>query len=245
MLEIKNLAKSYDTRTIFKNMNLTVNDGEVLSIVGPSGNRWQTMRKIVLPQVVKIVMPSVGNEVVTLVKDTSLVYVIGLGDLMRAGNIAASRDVTLAPYLLVGLRGTPLLLQIVFVYYGLSLAHIVTFPRFEAAVITFIINYAAYFAEIFRGGLQSIPQGQYDGAKVLGLTAGNGVQGMDYMMQIMPSLLDGLKMTIGVFALTLIGSVPLGILVALALKSDIFLLRWVTNGYIWVMQTIGLDEPHP
>ena len=56
-----------------------------------------------LPQVVKIVMPSVGNEVVTLVKDTSLVYVIGLGDLMRAGNIAASRDVTLAPYLLVGL----------------------------------------------------------------------------------------------------------------------------------------------
>ena len=65
--------------------------------------RWQTMRKIVLPQVVKIVMPSVGNEVVTLVKDSSLVYVIGLGDLMRAGNIAASRDVTLMPYLLVGL----------------------------------------------------------------------------------------------------------------------------------------------
>jgi polar amino acid transport system permease protein len=47
-------------------------------------------------------MPSVGNEVVNLVKDSSLVYVIGLGDLMRAGNIAASRDVTLIPYLLVG-----------------------------------------------------------------------------------------------------------------------------------------------
>ena len=56
-----------------------------------------------MPQVVNIVMPSVGNEVVTLVKDSSLVYVIGLGDLMRAGNIAASRDVTLMPYLLVGL----------------------------------------------------------------------------------------------------------------------------------------------
>lgn len=54
------------------------------------------------------------------------------------------------------MRGTPLLLQIVFVYYGLSLANIVTLPRFEAAVVTFILNYAAYFAEIFRGGFQSI-----------------------------------------------------------------------------------------
>ncbi|MGN1294216.1 amino acid ABC transporter permease [Weissella soli] len=68
------------------------------------------------------------------------------------------------------MRGTQLLLQIVFVYYGLSLAHIATFPRFEAAIFTFILNYAAYFAEIFRGGLQSVPQGQYDGAKVLGLS---------------------------------------------------------------------------
>lgn len=68
------------------------------------------------------------------------------------------------------MRGTPLLLQIVFVYYGLSLANIMTLPRFEAAVVTFILNYAAYFAEIFRGGIQSIPDGQYDGAKVLGLS---------------------------------------------------------------------------
>ena len=68
------------------------------------------------------------------------------------------------------MRGTPLLLQIVFVYYGLSLANIMTLPRFEAAVVTFILNYTAYFAEIFRGGIQSIPDGQYDGAKVLGLS---------------------------------------------------------------------------
>lgn len=47
MLEIKNLAKSYDTRTIFKNMNLTVNDGEVLSIVGPSGIGKTTFVRIV------------------------------------------------------------------------------------------------------------------------------------------------------------------------------------------------------
>ncbi|WP_125581276.1 amino acid ABC transporter permease [Levilactobacillus cerevisiae] len=63
---------------------------------------WQTLRKIVIPQVVKIVLPSIGNEVINLVKDSSLVYVIGLGDLLRAGNVAMARDVTLIPMLLVG-----------------------------------------------------------------------------------------------------------------------------------------------
>lgn len=66
-------------------------------------NYWQTIRKIVIPQVFKIVIPSIGNEVINLVKDSSLVYVIGLGDLLRAGNIATARDVTLVPLLLVGL----------------------------------------------------------------------------------------------------------------------------------------------
>ncbi|WP_288528138.1 amino acid ABC transporter permease [uncultured Secundilactobacillus sp.] len=64
--------------------------------------RWQTLRKIVIPQVVKIVVPSIGNETINLIKDSSLVYVIGLGDLLRAGNIAMSRDVTLLPLVMVG-----------------------------------------------------------------------------------------------------------------------------------------------
>ena len=62
----------------------------------------QTIRKIVIPQVVKIVIPSIGNEVINLVKDSSLVYVIGIGDLLRAGNVATSRDVTLVPLLMAG-----------------------------------------------------------------------------------------------------------------------------------------------
>lgn len=52
---------------------------------------------------IKIVLPSVGNEVINLVKDSSLVYVIGLGDLLRAGNVATARDVTLVPLVLVGI----------------------------------------------------------------------------------------------------------------------------------------------
>ena len=63
---------------------------------------WQTIRKIVTPQVVKIVLPSIGNEVINLVKDSSLVYVIGIGDLLRAGSVATSRDVTLVPLVMVG-----------------------------------------------------------------------------------------------------------------------------------------------
>lgn len=65
-------------------------------------SKWQTLMHIVIPQVIKIVIPSIGNEVVNLVKDTSLVYVIGLGDLLRAGNVATARDVTLVPLVLVG-----------------------------------------------------------------------------------------------------------------------------------------------
>ena len=67
------------------------------------------------------------------------------------------------------MRGTPLLLQLIFVFYGLPLIGIV-FERYDAALFAFILNYAAYFAEIFRGGIQSIPQGQYEAAKVLQLT---------------------------------------------------------------------------
>ncbi|TSO26842.1 amino acid ABC transporter permease [Lactobacillus sp. LL6] len=65
-------------------------------------SRFQTMTHIIIPQVIKIVLPSIGNEVINLVKDSSLVYVIGLGDLLRAGNVAMARDVTLVPLVIVG-----------------------------------------------------------------------------------------------------------------------------------------------
>jgi polar amino acid transport system permease protein len=67
------------------------------------------------------------------------------------------------------MRGTPLLLQLIFVFYGLPMIGIV-FERMDAALFAFILNYAAYFAEIFRGGIQSVPQGQYEAAQVLRLS---------------------------------------------------------------------------
>ena len=69
------------------------------------------------------------------------------------------------------LRGTPLMLQIMVVYYGPNLLLGLNIPRswrFWVAITAFIVNYAAYFAEIYRGGIESIPVGQYEAAEVLG-----------------------------------------------------------------------------
>nr|WP_092072168.1 amino acid ABC transporter permease [Dendrosporobacter quercicolus]NSL48645.1 amino acid ABC transporter permease [Dendrosporobacter quercicolus DSM 1736]SDM37788.1 amino acid ABC transporter membrane protein, PAAT family [Dendrosporobacter quercicolus] len=70
------------------------------------------------------------------------------------------------------MRGTPLMLQLLFVYYALPLIPYigVRLPDFPAALLAFVFNYAAYFAEIFRAGIQSIERGQYEAGKALGMT---------------------------------------------------------------------------
>ena len=72
-------------------------------------------------------------------------------------------------------RGTPLLLQLFFFYFGLTYVTLpngesITLSMFTAAVISFVLNYAAYFAEIFRGGIIGVSKGQYEASKALGLT---------------------------------------------------------------------------
>ena len=69
------------------------------------------------------------------------------------------------------MRGTPLILQLMVVYFGPFYIFRITTPRgyrFIAVIIGFVLNYAAYFAEIYRAGIESIPAGQYEAAKVLG-----------------------------------------------------------------------------
>lgn len=67
-------------------------------------------------------------------------------------------------------RGTPLMLQLFFFMYGPYYIFGFSFDRFTACIAAFAINYAAYFGEIFRGGIGAIPRGQYEAAKVLGYT---------------------------------------------------------------------------
>jgi polar amino acid transport system permease protein len=72
-------------------------------------------------------------------------------------------------YVLVML-GTPLILQLIFVYFAPYYLFGISYDRFTAVIIAFVDNYAAYFAEIYRGGIDAIPRGQWEAAKVLGLS---------------------------------------------------------------------------
>lgn len=68
------------------------------------------------------------------------------------------------------IRGTPLMLQVIVIFYGPGLIWSGTaLPRVPAAVIAFVINYACYFSEIYRGGIEGIPRGQYEAGQVLGM----------------------------------------------------------------------------
>ena len=100
----------------------------------------------------------------------TLILAIPLGLLVSVGLRSKYAPVRAILKLYVWLmRGTPLLLQLIFVFYGLPIIHIV-FERYSAALFAFVINYAAYFAEIFRGGLQSVDAGQSEAAQILGLS---------------------------------------------------------------------------
>lgn len=69
------------------------------------------------------------------------------------------------------IRGTPLILQLIFFYFGFNNGLGIRMDRYFAVILTFTLNYSAYFSEIFRGGIQSINKGQYEAAKVLGLSS--------------------------------------------------------------------------
>ena len=87
--------------------------------------------------------------------------------LLRLSGIKAL-DVFVNGYIWL-MRGTPLMLQMLFVYFALPAVGIY-FEDFTAAVVAFALNYAAYFAEIFRGGILAIGRGQYEAAKTLGMS---------------------------------------------------------------------------
>lgn len=106
----------------------------------------------------------------------TLVLSIPLGVVVMFGSVCPFRPVRYLTRTFVWIiRGTPLMLQLFVVFYvpGM-LFRIQLFPgengRFIAALVAFVINYACYFSEIYRGGIQSIPRGQYEAAKALGMT---------------------------------------------------------------------------
>lgn len=108
---------------------------------------------------------------VTIVMSVPLGLMLSLGRISRFGVLRSAIGVYIWVF-----RGTPLMLQLLFVYFGLPfipvIGEILILTDFQAAILAFVLNYAAYFAEIFRAGIQSIERGQYEGARALGMTYG-------------------------------------------------------------------------
>ncbi|MGN1419075.1 MAG: amino acid ABC transporter permease [Acutalibacteraceae bacterium] len=121
--------------------------------------------------------------VLTLFFDLPLGLIISFGSMSKFKPLKA-----ISRFLVWVIRGTPLMLQLIVIYYGPGLigtwaqrlgssSEIVQwlatwqcFDRFTAVMIAFVINYACYFSEIYRGGIEAIPRGQYEAGQVLGLT---------------------------------------------------------------------------
>lgn len=105
----------------------------------------------------------------------TLFFGLPLGLLAAVGRKSSIRWIrgSVSLYILI-MRGTPLILQLIFFYFAPSFmlpeGLRINIDRFSAAIIAFSLNYAAYFAEIYRGGIESIPHGQYEAAAVLGFT---------------------------------------------------------------------------
>ena len=109
----------------------------------------------------------------------TLVFALPLGLLISLGSMSRARVLRYPiKFIIWIIRGTPLLLQLLVIYYGPGILLKSNIwgsgdnGRFIAALVSFVINYACYFAEIYRGGIQSIPVGQYEAGQVLGLTKG-------------------------------------------------------------------------
>ena len=107
----------------------------------------------------------------------TLLGAIPLGLIIMFGSTSRFKPLSLVTNLFVWvIRGTPLMIQLRIIYYFPGLVMKVTFwpkgesGRFAASAVAFIVNYACYFSEIYRGGIQSIPVGQREAGQVLGLT---------------------------------------------------------------------------
>ena len=107
----------------------------------------------------------------------TLLFAIPLALIIALGRMSKNKILAwISNLLLLIIRGTPLMLQLLIVYFVPKLIavkcfhHTINWSSYLAAIVAFSINYACYFAEIYRGGIEAIPRGQYEAAKVLGYT---------------------------------------------------------------------------
>jgi len=113
-----------------------------------------------------------GFKTTLLLFSMTLIFSLPLGLLISFGSMARFKFLRLIVKIIVWMvRGTPLMLQVMIIFYvpGILFGAPIS-TRFNAAIIAFTINYACYFSEIFRGGIESISRSQYEAGQVLGMT---------------------------------------------------------------------------
>ena len=111
-----------------------------------------------------------GSEITLEIFAVTLVLALPLGMMAALGRLSQLKLLSrLVEFYVWIMRGTPLMLQLLFVYFALPMVGI-RLPDLAAALLAFTLNYAAYFAEIFRAGIQSVPRGQYEAARTLGMS---------------------------------------------------------------------------
>jgi polar amino acid transport system permease protein len=121
---------------------------------------------VILTKLGEGMLVSIEIFVLTLLLSLPLGLIVAFGRMSRHFLLR-----TFIKFYISIMRGTPLMLQLMVVYFGPYYLFDIKLPRgyrFVAVIIGFVLNYAAYFAEIYRGGIESIPVGQYEAAKVLG-----------------------------------------------------------------------------
>lgn len=166
----------------------------------------------------------------------TLVFSIPLGLLVCFGTMTKFRPVRYLMKCIVWvIRGTPLMLQLIVVFYGPGLLFgLPAMGRFTAVILAFTINYACYFSEIYRGGIESIPAGQYEAGQVLGLTKSQiffKIVLMQVVKRIVPSM--------GNEVITLVKDTSLARVIA------VYEVMWVgqsfikSDGLIWPMFYTG------
>ena len=130
----------------------------------------------------------------TLIFSIPFALLICMGRMSRIKFISATTNI----FMLI-IRGTPLMLQLIFVYFAPAVIFHKGLGRFAAAIVAMVINYACYFAEIYRGGIQSIPEGQYEASKVLGFT-----KAQTFMRVVLPQLVKKIIPPLGNEVITLV-----------------------------------------
>ena len=142
----------------------------------------------------------------------TLVFSIPLGMVVALLRMNPRRIISapISLYILV-MRGTPLMLQIFAVYFAVPMLLGVNFDRLYATILAFSLNYAAYFAEIFRGGMLSIPVGQHEASQVLGLT-----RAQTFFHIVLPQVLKRVLLPVSNEVITLVKDTSLANVIAVS-----------------------------